>query len=458
MKLDEYVGLEFWKTAPDDVRTQVRACLTEVVCEHRGELVDAFYSALIHHREATMFLDHSVVQNRLSHSLGAWLEKLVATDLQGDIGDFVALQSRIGMIHARIKVPNHLVMQGVSLLKSRIGGYLVAMDLAPQIRSAALIMQNELIDCAINLMSEAYVTDTRDRAKVDEAFRLFNLGQDINLERETQRAALMEWSHQVLFDLLGSQERADFRPLSSSSFGLWVRHRATLLFPDAPPVASIEQLIHKIDSECLPAIVDSQVRSLDAVAALQGRIEEIKFLLTGLFQAAANLENGRDPLTRTLNRRFLSSVLAREVSLARSNDLPLSVALVDVDHFKRINDRYGHSTGDLVLSHIADALLNAVRSSDFVFRYGVEEFLIAFAETEQAEATRIAQRLCRQFAETPLAIPGHDPIRITVSIGIARFEGHPDYQYLINKADEALYRAKNSGRNRVDVAGKSLAA
>lgn len=246
-------------------------------------------------------------------------------------------------------------------------------------------------------------------------------------------------------------------PLSSSPFGLWTRHRAPLLFPGAPPVASIEQLIAKIDRDCLPAMIESAARGPDVLPVLQAHIEEIKFLLSELFQAAANVENGRDPLTRTLNRRFLPSVMTREIALAKSNDFPLSVALVDVDHFKQINDRYGHSTGDLVLSHIADTLLNAVRGSDFVFRYGGEEFVIAFAETDLAEAKRFAERLCRQFAEQPLALAGHEPIRITVSIGIAQFEGHPDYDYLINKADEALYRAKKLGRNRVEAAGRGEA-
>jgi diguanylate cyclase len=83
-----------------------------------------------------------------------------------------------------------------------------------------------------------------------------------------------------------------------------------------------------------------------SLQGLHDRIEEIKFLLSDLFQSAASVENGRDPLTRTLNRRFLPSVLTREVILAKGNDLPLCVALVDVDHFKRVNDRFGHATGD----------------------------------------------------------------------------------------------------------------
>ncbi len=102
------------------------------------------------------------------------------------------------------------------------------------------------------------------------------------------------------------------------------------------------------------------------------------------FRVAVSIENGRDPLTRTLNRRFLTSVLNREVVLAKESNLSLCVALVDVDHFKRINDQFGHASGDLALGHVADTLINTVRATDFLFRYGGEEFLVVFTETDLA--------------------------------------------------------------------------
>lgn len=458
MKIEDYAALVFWKSASGDLRDKARACLSEVVNAHVDELVTAFYDAFLHHEEGRAFLSHAVVQERLGRSMAGWLRNLVETDLGGDISRFAAVQSHVGEIHARIKVPNHLVMQGASLLKSRIAARIAERSLDAATATGTLIILDELIDFAIGLMSQAYVSDTQKRAKVDEAFRLFALGQDLNLERETQRTALMEWSQTILFGLLGSQDRSDFRSLASSPFGLWARHRAAMLFHGSPLMAGIEKLIVTIDGECLPAVINSHPRSLDAVTAPQERIEEIKFLLNDLFQASANVESGRDPLTRTLNRRFLPSLLGREIGLAKADDLPLSVALIDIDHFKHINDSFGHSTGDFVLAHVAETLLALVRSSDFVFRYGGEEFLIAFAETGMAEATRIAERICRQFAERPIFSPQGDTVSLTVSIGVAAFEGHPDYEYLIKAADAALYQAKRSGRNCVINAPRRKAA
>lgn len=452
--LDGYVGLPRWRSASDELKAAARVCLSEIVDAHRDELVQAFYGALMRHRDGTAFLDHAVVEERLSHSLGVWMRDLVTADLDRDLNGFKSLQARIGAVHARIKVPNHLVMQGASLLKSRIGALVADHDLTPEVAKATIIMLGELFDYAINLMSEAYVTDTRDRAKAEEAFRLYNLGQDINLERETQRAALMEWSQQILFGLLGNQQPSNRSPLSSSPFGLWLRHRASMLFPDSVLIDRMDALIQRIDEECLPAVVDDSA----ALGALQLRIEEIKYLLADLFQSAAAIENGRDPLTRTLNRRFLPSVLTREVALANESGLQLSVALFDVDHFKRVNDEFGHSVGDRVLGHVADALLRAVRSSDFVFRYGGEEFLAVFPETSLAEASRIAESLRAELCDRPVAIPDRAPIGVTISVGVAQFEGHPDYDYLLRHADEALYQAKHAGRNQVIAAPRAKAA
>jgi diguanylate cyclase len=312
-----------------------------------------------------------------------------------------------------------------------------------------IVLLGEVIDYAMRLMTTAYVSGTNLRAQTDEAFRLFSLGQDITLEREKQRAALMEWSQSVLFGLLGHQTDADSNPLSASPFGLWVRHRASVLFQGSTILAQLVKLMQEIDGNILPG--DKGIKST-LVANLHRRIDEMKFLLNDLFQNAAEVENGRDPLTRTLNRRFLPSVVGREITLAKKSNTPLSILMADLDHFKSINDKHGHSAGDLALRHAAEILLNAVRPSDFVFRYGGEEFLIVLVETAQREAQFVAEHIRAQVEASPIPISDRETITATISIGVATYEGHPDYQYLINAADHALYNAKKEGRNRVATA------
>ena len=112
----------------------------------------------------------------------------------------------------------------------------------------------------------------------------------------------------------------------------------------------------------------------DLVRELQELVARIKHLLNGLFDMVAEIESGSDPLTNVLNRRFLPSVIGREIAIATRQHSAFSVLLLDIDHFKSINDQYGHSGGDQVLRQFAEVVHQACRSSDFVFRYGGEEF------------------------------------------------------------------------------------
>lgn len=161
-----------------------------------------------------------------------------------------------------------------------------------------------------------------------------------------------------------------------------------------------------------------------------------------------------DPLMGIYNRRFLYHRLEEEVARAQRYGTPLSILMIDLDHFKNINDRYGHQTGDRVLQEIARMIQHGVRKSDYVGRFGGEELLLILPVTTKEEAEILAEKLRRKIEQAVLvpAEPGtgNEDVRCTVSIGIAGFdrERHPTAAELIADADAALYRAKEGGRNR----------
>ena len=180
----------------------------------------------------------------------------------------------------------------------------------------------------------------------------------------------------------------------------------------------------------------------------QELVARIKHLLNGLFDMVAEIESGSDPLTNVLNRRFLPSVIGREILIATREHSAFSVLLLDIDHFKAINDQYGHSGGDQVLRQFAEVVHQSCRSSDFVFRYGGEEFLVVLVDTARDAALAVAEKLGAEIRRHAFSIPEAAALRITTSIGVATFDGHPDYAYLIDRADKALYQAKQGGRDR----------
>jgi diguanylate cyclase (GGDEF)-like protein len=165
-------------------------------------------------------------------------------------------------------------------------------------------------------------------------------------------------------------------------------------------------------------------------------------------------ENITDHLIGIYNRRYLDRKIAEEISRARRYGMPLSMMLLDIDHFKAVNDTYGHQIGDQVLKRLGELLLNRVRDTDMIARYGGEEIAILAPQTAISHAFDLAERL-RQAVETSIMVPADEDnhseaITITVSIGVAGFDPQvSDSQVFVQRTDEALYQAKNDGRNRV---------
>jgi diguanylate cyclase (GGDEF)-like protein len=155
-----------------------------------------------------------------------------------------------------------------------------------------------------------------------------------------------------------------------------------------------------------------------------------------------------DPLTFLPNRRLIMKALQSEVSRARRYHTPFSISMLDVDHFKAINDTYGHQVGDEVLEQIAHHLRDHIRHPDSAGRYGGEEFLILLPNTPIEPASEQAARLCNQMRALNITA-GEKVLHLTVSMGIAELQpGTETWQELLSRADKALYQAKEQGRDR----------
>lgn len=160
---------------------------------------------------------------------------------------------------------------------------------------------------------------------------------------------------------------------------------------------------------------------------------------------------GTDPLTGVANRRVFFERLDAELARSTRHGNALSILMVDVDHFKTINDQHGHQVGDVVLASIAGCLRETLRTADLVARYGGEEFSIILPETSLAEATRAAERLGERIRGERFGNP-RNAIRVTVSVGVATVRPGEASDQLVYRADAALYEAKHGGRDRVTLA------
>jgi two-component system, cell cycle response regulator len=199
-----------------------------------------------------------------------------------------------------------------------------------------------------------------------------------------------------------------------------------------------DYLFRPIDKNEILARVRTQIRKRRYTERLRDSVQtSIELAIT-------------DALTGLHNRRYMETHIAGLVEQALSRGQLLAVLVLDIDHFKLVNDTHGHDAGDEVLREFALRVRKAIRGIDLACRYAGEEFVVVMPETDLAAATAVAERLRRRIASEPFPIQqGAQGIDVTISIGIAALGGNDDAASVIKRADQALYRAKRNGRNRV---------
>ena len=197
----------------------------------------------------------------------------------------------------------------------------------------------------------------------------------------------------------------------------------------------------------------SQRFSDEELGQLESLLASLLFPLRNALLYRSALQSAlRDPLTDTGNRIAMNQALQREIDLARRSLQPLSVLMLDIDHFKSINDRFGHATGDEVLKAVAAALKGSLRNIDMVFRYGGEEFLVLLSNTSREAAQIIGERLRLAVLGLQYLEEGR-ALELSISLGCATLLPGESPESLQRRADSALYVSKRKGRNRLSMAG-----
>jgi diguanylate cyclase (GGDEF)-like protein len=199
---------------------------------------------------------------------------------------------------------------------------------------------------------------------------------------------------------------------------------------------------HEFSAELLVRLAKRMRSNNDAVQA--------NIVLRRQFEEAAL----SDALTGLRNRRWLDQTLPRIVQRCLNSSEPLCIAVMDIDHFKRINDTFGHPAGDAVLEQVGQLVRGKLRPTDFAARIGGEEFALVFSQTSLPGAIRAAERLREAIYSTSFAFDGRPLPQLTVSLGLVALERAANSRELLAQADEALYRAKQSGRNRLEWLGR----
>lgn len=423
----------------------------EFIQQHVTVLVAEFYRQMMQEQEASYFLSDELVRSRLKNALQQWLLDSFAVPFKQDFKAIVAKQLKVGEVHARIGVPSWLIIRGIREIQRKSFAFFLQTPQADVLAAADYMTQ--VLSLAAEIMCRTYEAKVEIHNDMKHTYRLFSAMQDVAVQKDRQRGCLLDWENELMFKAFSDQSQLFHPPLSKSEFGLWFIHKAAYAFASAEQVEFIIQRIYQVDqlNQLLLDTSDQQQKLL-LIQQIRCKNREIQHLVDQLFQVAEYIGTGNDSLTQLLNRRYLNTILIREIQFSRKNRSPLSLLAIDADFFKEINDRYGHAAGDLALQFMAEVLLESSKGSDYAFRVGGEEFLLLLVDSDWNRAQMIAETIRRRVEDTPIRSAEGESFKFTVSIGAVQYDGHPDYQRFLDAADAALYSAKNAGRNQVYLA------
>jgi diguanylate cyclase len=433
----------------------VLSTLQGIVQAHATKIVDVFYEQLLGIPETRLFFEHATVDKNLKASLHRWLHYTVEAKDQDGIKELVTYQKKIGQVHANINIRFSHFSYGISIIKREL--YRAIDETADGQHELARTYRwlNEIFDILTFLVSESYLHHELEHESNELSLKAKGFTQSTAIECERLRGSLLDWLRNTLTFLYQTADISvnTLPKLQYSNFGLWVVYKAEFLSPTVEISKELRAYVEKIDGVLIQAaqhrVQGNEAGFLEAIQALNDVVSKCSWYISSIVDRVLEIDSGMDPLTRVFNRRYVGTILRKQTEISLNSDWKYAVLLVDLDHFKTINDQYGHEAGDEVLKQFAEVLLLSVRASDFVFRYGGEEFLLVLGKADQRELLAIGEKIRKQCEQTSFVLPGQSVARLTCSIGAAIHDGHPDYQHTLRAADKAIYEAKKGGRNQV---------
>jgi diguanylate cyclase len=427
--------------------------IAAIITPHSEEIANNFYYEMLASNIAADFLNHNDVKKRLIDIMKNWINSVfIYKESNESIDNYKVYQLKIGHIHGKIGLPVSVVNYGMYIIKQDILQLLIASELNRDDLGKALIITNQILDCTLQIINESYEGDLVINEKDSQAFKIQFSTQNLAFDCGRLRVSLSDWMRELLLNIRNDTfDIHNLLTIRHSNFGLWVTHKAKLFLDNRPEYTSLVHLLNEMDETIHKIITcfDNESQRQEHLKALNALVTQANWVLGDIAKEIIEQDNGRDALTRLFNRRYLDTVMRHETAASLKNGVIFGVIELDIDFFKKINDTYGHDNGDGVLAQIAEILTHEVRAGDFVFRLGGEEFLIVLGDINQRIIHSVAEKIRLTISNSIFKLSNNKALALTVSIGTAVHDGHPDFQRTIKLADEALYKAKHNGRNQV---------
>lgn len=435
----------------------IREAVAQVVKEGAEALAEEFYDRMQKNPRTTDFLDQERVQQRLRASLRRWMTELFTTLDDEQLLPAIRRQIEVGVVHARIRLPIDLIPAGIRVLKRGIRRRIDFTSLDAADRLVAQIYVSDLLHLADSLMNQAYFRDMEVVVRNDEAYRLVAQKRSASFERARQRAALSEWAESLLMAVWSQQHNGPLTRLRDSEFGVWMHHKGAVMFDGSHDFRTIVEAIETMDNMLLPHLQPmSQERDrIDTtIGAIKNLLDLIRYKVNDLFESSAEKDEGLDRETQLHDRRYLPAILSREMRAHMESTRPCCLMLIDIT-FPSLKGASAEGTRNRMRQVAASIIGDCLRTTDHLFRFDENRFLLVAVECASAKASQMAAALTerlRQTLHTGNVQGSWTPVSPSVHIGIAEYDRHPDYQYFIQRVETALAEAVHAKRARNSVA------
>lgn len=444
VSVDEYFYGNIFNAENNKTLTELTAIIHPCISGY----VDMFYSALLADKASAYFLDNDIVEARLKKQLAHWLKNTLSPKCEDQVQESLRSHLKVGEVHSRVEIPMPLVDAGMTIIKGAILKTLLQAGL-PRVQAInAVLLITKILDAAMSLINESYLRGKVGHERTSQEFITASSAQELALEIERIKSTIYQWMTANLISFPDASE-AFSEPIEKKDFGLWIKHKLPLITTDKKRLEQINLALTASERHRVDLLRSGKGDRRKELEALKTVLQELIWHLTE--EANANLakESKQDALTLLLERRFLDPILQQETQMTMNGRPAYSIIMLDLDHFKRVNDLFGHQSGDTVLRYCCRIIKESIRLTDYAFRYGGEEILIVAPEMLLEDAVTLAERIRKAIKSAAVKISDSRSIKVTASFGVAMFSGHPDYQNLINEADAKLYEAKQAGRNCV---------
>ena len=303
-----------WKLICDDYSVDILNDAVQFIQRHSEILVVEFYKNMMLEKEASYFLSDDIVQNRLTKTLNQWLIESFNAPFQQNFAELTEKQQTVGKVHARIGIPSWLIMRGVREIEKKVFS-LQSEALRPESHAFSMTCYIfQVLGFSSEIMCRSYEVNVEKSNDIKHTYRLFSAMQDVAVQKDKQRSSLLDWENELMFKVFSDTQRFTHPALSKSEFGLWFIHKAAYAFSGSEQVDEIIGRIHEVDLlnnhvlEC-----GRKEQTIALIQQMRSKNREIQHLIDQLFQVAEYIDSGNDALTQLLNRRYLETIVSREI-------------------------------------------------------------------------------------------------------------------------------------------------